>query len=349
MNQLIEKLWYGKSKLYWLLIPFSYLYGLIAKLRRYIYRKFKQWKPSIPVVVVGNLTVGGNGKTPLVITLIDKLQQRGFKVGVVSRGYGGNAKQYPLILTEKTTTAEAGDEPVLIYRRTKVPFAVDANRCAAVKALLDNFQLDLILTDDGLQHYQLGRDVEIVVIDSKRKFGNGWWLPAGPMREKADRLQTVDMIIFNGENSELCKESSIGNSTLQKDIVNRYIDKTYIMQLEPLYAINLISGEKKALSDLKQIVAMAGISNPNRFFTMLKQLNANLIGTKAFADHQNFNFNLLKSIANDHQTLLMTEKDAVKCQSFAQPNWWYLPIDAVIPDQAIDQLISLIDMAKLQK
>lgn len=152
----------------------------------------------MPVVVVGNLTAGGNGKTPMVIWLVEHLQQRGYRVGVVSRGYGGKSAVYPTVLNQNTSTREAGDEPVLIYQRTGAPVAIAPKRAEAVQALLQQQPLDAIITDDGLQHYALQRDFELVVIDGVRRFGNGWWLPAGPMRERAARLGSVDACVANG-------------------------------------------------------------------------------------------------------------------------------------------------------
>lgn len=333
---MIEKLWYGKSHLYWLLIPFSLLYGLIVFVRRFLYKKgiLKSRRSPVPVIIIGNLSVGGNGKTPLVIGLIKELKTKGLKVGIVSRGYGGKADSYPLILDNTTTTEQAGDEPVLIYQRANVPVAVSPNRYKAVQALLAQNQLDVILSDDGLQHYALARDIEVVVVDGKRLFGNGWWMPAGPMRERQNRLKSVDMIIINGDSVN--------------DLVKQYPDKTYTMQLAPCYALNLLTKEKKKLSSLQNICAVAGISNPKRFFDMLKNMQADLIKTVAFADHQKFTLSLLKDVANSKQTLLMTEKDAVKCHQFAQSNWWYLPINAVIPKSAIDQIYLLLDKTKSQ-
>ncbi len=176
------------------------LYGLVSGVIRLSYRLGwqKAWRAPVPVVVVGNLTAGGNGKTPVVIWLVEQLQQRGIRVGVVSRGYGGKADRYPLVLDDRTSTALAGDEPVLIHQRTGAPVAVAPLRSDAVKALLSAHDLQMIVTDDGLQHYKLARDREIVVIDGVRRFGNGWWLPAGPMRERASRLQSVDAVIVNG-------------------------------------------------------------------------------------------------------------------------------------------------------
>jgi tetraacyldisaccharide 4'-kinase len=195
---MIARIWSGESPLWRLLLPLSWLYGLVSALIRLSYQLGwqKAWRAPVPVVVVGNLTAGGNGKTPVVIWLVEQLQQRGIRVGVVSRGYGGKAERYPLVLTDRTSTAQAGDEPVLIHQRTGAPVAVSPLRSDAVKALLSAHDLQIIVTDDGLQHYKLARDKEIVVIDGVRRFGNGWWLPAGPMREH--RAQSVDAVIVNG-------------------------------------------------------------------------------------------------------------------------------------------------------
>ncbi|EEG83849.1 tetraacyldisaccharide 4'-kinase [Proteus penneri ATCC 35198] len=230
---MIERIWSGKSWLYILLLPFSWLYGVITLLRRFAYQKgwLASWKAPVPVVIVGNLTAGGNGKTPIVIWLVEQLIQQGFKPGVVSRGYGGKSDHYPLLLTSNTSPAMAGDEPVLIHHRTGVPVAVAPNRRDAVKALLAQHELDVIITDDGLQHYALQRDYEIVVIDGLRRFGNGWWLPAGPMRERARRLKSVDAIIVNGGVSQ-------GNEIS--------------MTLEGDIAVNLKTGEKKPVQQIKK-------------------------------------------------------------------------------------------------
>ena len=334
---MIEKLWYGKNKSFWLLLPFSFLYGLISCVRRQLYKLgiFKSWQSPVPIIVIGNLSAGGNGKTPLAISLIEALKAKGLKVGLVSRGYGGKSNHYPLILDENTSTKQAGDEPVLIYHRTHVPVAVAPKRVDAVKALLDSHQLDVILTDDGLQHYALARDIEIVVVDGKRLFGNGWWIPAGPMRERRSRLKSVDLIIINGDSS--------------KDFINQYPDRTFTMQLIPDHVVNLSTNKQCELSALHHIYAIAGISNPKRFFDMLTQMGADLVYTESFADHQNFTLPLLEKVVGTNQTLLMTEKDAVKCRQFALPNWWYLPIDAVIPDQAIEKIYSLFEEKKSQR
>ncbi len=327
---MIARIWSGKSSLYLLLLPLSWLYGLVSGAIRLSYKLGlrKAWRSPVPVVVVGNLTAGGNGKTPVVIWLVEQLQSRGIRVGVVSRGYGGKAERYPLILTPATDTTQAGDEPVLIYQRTGVPVAVAPERSAAVKALIEHAQPQLIITDDGLQHYALARDKEIVVIDGVRRFGNGWWLPAGPMRERAGRLNSVDAVITNGG------EAQPGEIA---------------MRLLPGDAVNLLSGERCPVQILQNVVAMAGIGHPPRFFATLKQCGVTPVNTVSLADHQALTEADVVKLLGKDQTLLMTEKDAVKCRAFAagHENWWYLPVDAHLAQPQAEQLLqTLIAQAK---
>ncbi|HEB4092216.1 TPA: tetraacyldisaccharide 4'-kinase [Enterobacter cloacae] len=324
---MIARIWSGESPLWLLLLPLSWLYGLVSGIIRLLYRLGlkRAWRAPVPVVVVGNLTAGGNGKTPVVIWLVEQLQKRGIRPGVVSRGYGGKAAHYPLILTPDTTTAEAGDEPVLIYQRTGAPVAVSPVRSDAVQALLAEHDVQIIITDDGLQHYALARDKEIVVIDGVRRFGNGWWLPAGPMRERASRLKFVDAVIVNGG---VAQPGEIP------------------MQLQPGMAINLLTGERQAVSRLPALVAMAGIGHPPRFFATLEQCGARLEKRVPLADHQALVAEQVDALTTSGQTLIMTEKDAVKCRAFAKENWWYLPVDAELsgeqPEHLLQELIALV-------
>lgn len=317
---MIARIWSGESPLWLLLLPLSWLYGLVSGVIRLSYRLGikKAWRAPVPVAVVGNLTAGGNGKTPVAIWLVEQLQQHGIKAGVVSRGYGGKAAHYPLLLTSDTTPDEAGDEPVLIYQRTGAPVAVSPSRSDAVQALLAAHDLQIIITDDGLQHYRLARDVEIVVIDGVRRFGNGWWLPAGPMRERASRLKSVDAVIVNGG---VPRAGEIP------------------MQLRPGMAVNLKTGEKRSVSLLSDVVAMAGIGHPPRFFATLESCGVQPVKTVALGDHQALSAADVQAIATRKQTLVMTEKDAVKCRAFAEENWWYLPVDAVFDDEQAPRLI----------
>ncbi len=317
---MIARIWSGESPLWLLLLPLSWLYGLVSGLIRLSYKLGlkKAWRAPVPVVVVGNLTAGGNGKTPVVIWLVEQLQKQGIRVGVVSRGYGGKAETYPLLLNPDTSTAQAGDEPVLIFQRTGAPVAVSPVRADAVKALLAAHPLQLIITDDGLQHYRLARDKEIVVVDGVRRFGNGWWLPAGPMRERASRLQSVDAIITNG------------GTALAGEIP---------MRLQPGQAVNLLTGERRALTELYDVVAMAGIGHPPRFFATLESSGLQPVKTVALADHQALTLADVEALTTPGQTLIMTEKDAVKCRAFAKPNWWYLPVDAELSGERAQQLL----------
>lgn len=324
---MIARIWSGESPLWLLLLPLSWLYGLVSGAIRLLYRLGlkRAWRAPVPVVVVGNLTAGGNGKTPVVIWLVEQLQKRGIRPGVVSRGYGGKAATYPLLLNAQTTTAEAGDEPVLISQRTGAPVAVSPVRSDAVKALLAEHSVQIIITDDGLQHYALARDKEIVVIDGVRRFGNGWWLPAGPMRERASRLKTVDAIIVNGG---VAKQGEIS------------------MQLHPGLAVNLLTGERREAAALPNLVAIAGIGHPPRFFATLEQSGARLEKCIPLADHQALTPEQVNAFTADGQTLIMTEKDAVKCRAFAKENWWYLPVDAELsgeqPEQLLKELMALV-------
>ncbi len=325
---MIAKIWSGESPLWLLLLPLSWLYGLVSGLIRLCYQigLKKAWRAPCPVVVVGNLTAGGNGKTPVVIWLVEQLQRQGIRVGVVSRGYGGKAENYPLLLDADTTTAQAGDEPVLIYQRTGAPVAVSPVRVDAVKALLAAHDLQLVVTDDGLQHYRLARDKEIVVIDGVRRFGNGWWLPAGPMRERASRLRSVDARIVNGG------EPQAGEIP---------------MTLRPGEAVNLLTHQRLPVSALQNVVAMAGIGHPPRFFATLNECGLQPVRTVALADHKALTEADVRALVEPGQQLIMTEKDAVKCRRFAQENWWYLPVDAVLSgDRAQTLLQDLITLAR---
>ncbi|MDO6707346.1 tetraacyldisaccharide 4'-kinase [Photobacterium sp. 1_MG-2023] len=329
MANLIEKIWFERHPAGWALAPvfwpLSQVFGWISRARRrdYLSGKKPAYRAAVPVVVVGNITAGGNGKTPVVIWLVEQLQAKGYRVGVVSRGYGGKAAQYPLRLTAETTTAEAGDEPVLIAKRTGAPVVVAPKRAEAVQAL--ESEVDVIITDDGLQHYALDRALEIVVIDGKRRFGNEQMIPSGPLRESCARLASVDFLICNGGDA---KPGEIA------------------MQLSPGRMVNLVTGERRDASSLQDVVAMAGIGHPPRFFATLKQLNVQPVYCQPFADHQAFQASELADLAAKGQHLVMTEKDAVKCQSFAQPNWWYLPVDAKLSEPQATAFINQIIKVK---
>lgn len=324
------KFWQSITPLTWLLAPFSLLFWLISQIRRGLYRYhiLKSYRATVPVLVVGNISVGGNGKTPVVIWLVEQLQQRGIKVGVISRGYGGKNKQFPQLVTSQSDPALMGDEPVLIAQRTNAPVAISPNRQQSIELLLKHFELDLIVTDDGLQHYALARDMEWVVVDGERRFGNGFVLPAGGLRELPSRLKSVQAVICNG---------------------NLAHSGEHLMTLEPTEAINLKTGERQPLSYFSQtdVVALAGIGYPPRFFTMLAQFGISLKHQQSFADHQSYQHEMIAPLADPNTPLLMTEKDAVKCYAFAEPNWWFVPVSAKFSENSTACLLKpILDLVR---
>ncbi|WP_256382942.1 tetraacyldisaccharide 4'-kinase [Photobacterium toruni] len=332
MASLIEAIWYqpvlrGKARVVYLLLwpllwPLSLLFGMLSQRKRQQYQNGKKtaYRAPVPVVIVGNITAGGNGKTPVVVWLVEQLLAQGLKPGVVSRGYGGKAPYYPYFVESDTNTDIAGDEPVLIRRRTGVPVAVAPVRSDAVKLLLKH-HVDVIITDDGLQHYALARDIELVVIDGQRRFGNQHLLPLGPLRESCQRLNEVDFLICNGGQSHTNEAA---------------------MHLAPSELINIKTGERCAVTSLSSVVAMAGIGHPPRFFATLNALGVKPVVCQPFADHQPFTHQILLDLAQQGQHLVMTEKDAVKCYPFAEDNWWYLPVDAVISEPQASAIIKQI-------
>ncbi|KMM86441.1 lipid-A-disaccharide kinase [Pseudomonas taetrolens] len=315
MSDRLLRAWYAGHPLLTLLRPLESLYRRVVerKRARFVAGEGDIYRAPVPLVVVGNITVGGTGKTPLILWLIDHCQRKGLKVGVVSRGYGANPPQLPWRVSAGQSAAQAGDEPLLIVQRSGVPLMIDPDRSRAVKALLDSEPLDLILSDDGLQHYRLARDLELVLIDNARGLGNGRCLPAGPLREPAERLQSVDAVLYNGA---ACDPQG-----------------GFAFQLQPTALINLRSGERQPLDFFpaqQALHAVAGIGNPQRFFNTLETLHWRPVA-HAFADHAPYSAEVLSF--TPPLPLVMTEKDAVKCRDFASSDWWYLAVDAV-PSEA---------------
>ncbi|MES2818441.1 MAG: tetraacyldisaccharide 4'-kinase [Pseudomonadota bacterium] len=303
--------WYGGHPALALLRPLELLYRQVVrrKRKRFLSGADQAYRAPVPVLVVGNITVGGTGKTPMILWLIEHCRARGLRVGVVSRGYGAQPPQWPWRVLAGQSAREAGDEPLLIVQRSAVPLVIDPDRSRAVRALLDTESLDLILCDDGLQHYRLARDLELVLIDAARGLGNRRCLPAGPLREPVERLQSVDALLYNGA------------------AVDR--EDGFAFNLQPRALVNLRSGERQPLtyfSTGQALHAVAGIGNPRRFFATLEALHWRPI-EHAFADHAAYDAAQLDF--SPALPLLMTEKDAVKCRSFAAADWWYLAVDAL--------------------
>lgn len=318
---LLEKHWRQITIVSLLLLPFSAVFALLAWFRRAAYRLglFRVVGAAIPVVVIGNLSVGGTGKTPVVIWLAKALQASGFTPGVVSRGYGGTEQLSAVSATSSPQLV--GDEPVLIARRAQCPVWVGHDRATAVKRLAAaNPQVDVVISDDGLQHYRLARHCEIVVIDAQRQFGNRLLLPAGPLREPVSRLRSVDAVVMNG--GEAPQNAVPG----------------FAMRLQGSQFHNLLHPSKRITADQLshlRVHAVAGIGDPQRFFSHLRHLGLSVI-PHAFPDHHVFSASDLEFANAD--AVLMTQKDAIKCSHFARDNWWSLPVDAQI-DMALANLV----------
>ncbi len=301
--------WYKDAFLGILLLPLAYVFSDIVRVRRFLYRKgfLKSHTLPVPVIVVGNITVGGTGKTPLVIWLAELLLASGYKPGIISRGYGGLSETWPQVVNKHSDVKKVGDESLLIAKQTCLPVVVGPSRVESAKRLLDGFDCNVILSDDGLQHYKLDRDIEIAVIDGERRFGNGYCFPAGPLREPIERLNSVDFTVVNGD---------------------KYADHEVSMRLVGDTAVNILTDEQKPLQQFQGLDchALAGIGNPERFFKLL-ETNGLSCTTHSFPDHYPFGRDDIEW--GDDKPVLMTEKDAVKCTGFAKPYHWYVPVKAV--------------------
>ncbi len=331
----LEKAWYRKISWALLLLPLSWVFRCIVFLRKvYIQRCTANPKLNVPVIVVGNISVGGTGKTPLLITLVQWLQQQGYRPGVISRGYGGHGHgkkphQYPYFVSTESSTVEAGDEPLLLAKYC--PVMVDPDRYRAAKTLLEQTDCDLILSDDGLQHYRLPRDIEIVLVDAQRVFGNGQCLPAGPLREPASRLVDVDFVIANGTSTDNSLKASYKLSIvpiqLRHLFSNEAIDLKKDLNLEQ--GLNKLTEQEQWGGGYK-VHAVAGIGNPQRFVQSLEQLGFE-VQLHAWPDHHVFNGE--EFIFDDDLPVIITAKDAVKCSELKNDKVWVLDVSAQ-PDEA---------------
>jgi len=303
----LERHWQRFTVVSFLLLPLSALFYLLAALRRALYRTglLRSERLPVPVIVVGNITVGGTGKTPLVIWLASMLKAAGFSPGIVTRGYRGHSRVWPLAITADTAPSEAGDEAVLLAQRSGCPVVAGPDRVADARLLIER-GCNLIVSDDGLQHYRLQRDLEIAVIDGTRRFGNGLVLPAGPLREPVARLRRVDWRVTHGQ----ALEGEIGMELV----------KTGIYRLD-------MPERCAEPNDFRSgpVHAVAGIGHPGRFFDSLRALGLD-IRTHAFPDHHPYRAEDLEF--GDLAPILMTEKDAVKCRSFAKSHYWVVAVEA---------------------
>jgi tetraacyldisaccharide 4'-kinase len=321
--ELLNRIWYGNSPLRWALWPVSALYLALARARRAAYRR--GWRPTVeaavPVIVVGNVSVGGTGKTPFVIWLAEQLKQRGRTVGIVTRGYRGKGTVWPRAVTATSDPREVGDEPVLLARRTGCPVVAGPDRVACVEALLARSRVDVVLSDDGLQHYRLGRAFEIAVVDGARGMGNGLCLPAGPLREPPSRLQEVDATVVNGRgwgHAGVFRAEAVVTRVYQlKDGSLRSLD-TFLK--EPVHAV-------------------AGIGNPQRFFDLLRDAGLD-VEAHPLEDHAEITLDDLTF--DEPGAVLITEKDAVKCEHLKPNGVWCVVVDLQFDADSTARLMRLV-------
>ncbi|UJS24087.1 tetraacyldisaccharide 4'-kinase [Thiothrix winogradskyi] len=298
LERWLLNVWYGNDRLgKYMLLPLTGLFCVLAAVRRWQHKR-QQVKHPVPVIVVGNISVGGTGKTPLVIWLVERLREAGFKPGVVSRGYQRQGN-------------DLGDEPTLIKQRTQVPIAIGSDRNQAIATLLQQHACDMVIADDGLQHYRMGRDLEICVVDGQRRFGNGWCLPSGPLRESISRLTSCDFVIVNGDTMQMRGDILVNLATVEAQPLTAWAGKT--------------------------VHVVTGIGNPQRFLQSLEQAGL-LVVPHLYPDHHAFTGTEL--CFDDTHPIIMTEKDAVKCRQFAGQNAWYLPIEAVLDETLAHALLT---------
>ena len=329
----LNVLWYSDSALRWLLWPVALLFQLLVALRRMAYARglLPSQSVGVPVVVVGNITVGGTGKTPLTIWLARRLTERGYRVGIVCRGYQGAAESWPQLVDTTTDAILVGDEARLLVDRTGCPVAAGPNRVTAARALLGAGKVDVILVDDGLQHYRLQRDFEIAVIDGTRGLGNGLCLPAGPLREPPSRLREVDAIVVN--------QGEFGHGGVLR------------AEVRAVRVASLLDGSERPLSAFagQRVHAVAAIGNPARFFDLLEDAGLDVI-PHAHADHAVLTDTDLSF--RDDVPVLLTEKDAVKCSQLRQDKLWKVEADLEFlqgdDERLLRTLVRTLDQRKIQ-
>ncbi len=318
-----DALWYGNHPLRFALLPATLLYRSIAWLRREGYKRgwLATVEVGVPVIVVGNVSVGGTGKTPFVIWLAAQLKTRGRRVGIVTRGYRGKSAEWPRAVAADADPAQVGDEPVLLARRTECPVVAGPDRVAAAEALLKAGPVDVLLADDGLQHYRLGRRFEIAVVDGVRGMGNGLCLPAGPLREPVKRLQEVDAIVVNG--------GSWGHAGVFRG--RAVVTRVY----------NLRDRRERSLESFRTsaVHAVAGIGNPQRFFDLLYDSGLDVI-PHPLADHAEIG--TAELTFDEAGPVLITEKDAVKCEQFAHADVWCVVVDLDFDPDTTARLMRLV-------
>lgn len=324
-QQRLEKAWYGSDRWIVIFAPITLLFALLSWMRRSAYRLglFKSQKPSVPVIVVGNISVGGNGKTPVVLAIAEYFQSQGIKVGVLSRGYGGAQTQFPYRVNSQDPPALVGDEPALLARRLQAAVVIDPKRARGA-AHLNHIGCNIIVCDDGLQHYALGRDIEWVVMD-ERQLGNGYLLPMGPLRETAAKLTSVNGIVLNGQ-----FECSLAGASKHTMLLAA---ETFVNVADSSRTLSVA----EFITRYTDVDAICAIGNPNRFYTTLAELGVVVKQQHSFADHHSY---VVEDVPK--HAVVMTEKDAVKCHPFAHPDCWYLRVNAQLPELFYSTLLDQV-------
>lgn len=326
--------WYTPNSWITFFSPLSAVFSAIVRRRRKAFLEERKGlaRPPIPIIIIGNIAVGGTGKSPLVIHLVDWLRKEGFTPGIISRGYGGKAPHYPYEVTLDSLPAHSGDEPLMIHKQAGCPVVVDPNRASAAQHIYEACGVDLILADDGLQHYRLERDLEVVVMDGKRLFGNGLCFPAGPLREPVDRIDSVDMVVINGS-------QDVGGKLSHPSVSNMLLGPSEWFTPDEIFPV------KEGIFPFEgtKVHAIAGIGNPERFFITLKEIGLEVI-SHPFADHHDFTE--ADVTFNDDYPVLMTEKDAVKCFPFWKNNCFALRVEPKLDDAFYTGFLSRIQLIK---
>lgn len=329
----LERTWYGDSPVYWLLLPLTGLFSILSSMRRFFYRVglLTTQRVDVPVVVVGNIAVGGTGKTPITIWLVKELLQRGLKPAIISRGYRGNVGPFPWEATEDSDAAVVGDEAVMLARQCECPVIVHPDRVAAARMAIEQ-GADILVADDGLQHYRLHRDVEIAVVDGVRRFGNGTLLPAGPLREAVSRLETADIVMVHQE-TEVAADAWVMQRETDPQPFNFHLEVAAVARLD--------NTEGRELSDFagKTVHAVAGIGRPERFFRML-EANGITVYRHPLPDHADIAPDDIHF--DDELDVLMTEKDAVKCQGLDTAKCWYVSVAVDFDDGIADTIANIV-------
>ena len=322
VDQIFNNQYYKKSNWIYLLIPISIFFYFFTSLKKYLYKNglLKTIKIKVPVLIIGNITLGGTGKTPLALDLIENFLKKGLKPALISRGYGGSANNISEVF-EFSDVRAVGDEALLIKAKSKIPVFIGKDRANVAKILLKKHpETSIIISDDGLQHHRLARDYEIIVVDSQRQFGNGLIFPAGPLRECISKLKQVDAVVYKGANSN-----------------TNFYQMKYITK----YFKNLLTNKKAIFKDIKdkKIVAITAIGNPESFFSTLEGYDLEFKKV-IFNDHYLFNKNDFIKYAD--YNIVMTEKDAIKCKKFATKNFWVLPLETKVDERLFQNILKKV-------